>query len=350
MSTIDERLDRRDNALNLIRIVLAAFVLVEHGLVLSGAIPERRLGDFGLGLLAVGGFFGISGYLITASRMARSFWIFALHRFFRLYPAFWAALIVTAFLIAPTAAAINGSWDVGAAFNYVLRNAPMVAGGVPVIGDSLAGSPYPGTWNGSLWTLRYELLCYVLVGVALSVPYLRRTAWAFVVAFAATTLAAAITATVDMGGGTIRQLTVLLPYFAAGALLYKFRASVPSRAILALGCAAAIAMIAIFSPTAAGVAAPLPLAYLLMYLGSVVPRPIRRAGQVNDYSYGTYVYAFPLQQLIVIVGGASMGWLLYLVLSFAATAIFAVASWHVVEKPAMNLAKRLGTRKLGVVS
>ena len=82
------------------------------------------------------------------------------------------------------------------------------------------------------------------------------------------------------------------------------------------------------------VLAPLPLAIVLLWLGAKLPI---RIGARNDISYGMYIYAFPVQQLIFFTFGASLQPWWFALVSFAATVPFAWASWSGVERPAMRL-------------
>src|SRR5450756_1758855 len=54
----------------------------------------------------------------------------------------------------------------------------------------------------------------------------------------------------------------------------------------------------------------------------------------------SYVYAWPVQQLLVFTGVHQHGVALYDILVLAGTVPFAVASWLVVERPAMRRARR----------
>src|SRR5207249_4515386 len=132
------------------------------------------------------------------------------------------------------------------------------------------------------------------------------------------------------GGGShayilTRDPTTLLPYFFAGALLWAFRDRVPySRWLMT---ASAIAII-LFSALWIGfLFAPLPLAYLVLNAGHSLPRWTRRINQPNDYSYGMYVYAFPVAQLLVAAGVRDVT--LLIAASLVATAPVAVLSWFV---------------------
>lgn len=81
--------------------------------------------------------------------------------------------------------------------------------------------------------------------------------------------------------------------------------------------------------------AALPLAYVCLWLGVMLP--LQRVGRTNDISYGVYIYAFPVQQLLVLYGATVLGVWGFIGLATVITIPFAVASWLIVEKPAMSL-------------
>lgn len=334
MTTISERLDPRDNALNLIRLILAALVIVSHAGPISGLSGDPMLGDVTLGRLAVGGFFAISGYLITQSRFRTGIWTYSWRRFLRIMPGYWVCLAFTAFVAAAIGGAIRGGWTLQTASNFFFSNARMFRGGFGEIGDTLLGLPYPGAWNGSLWTLRYEVSCYAVFGVLLIVGYLRRQKLVFPAIFVASTVFS-FAVHASNAVGTAADLALLVPFFAAGATIYIYAERIPHDWRWA-----AVSFVFLTSTFMTGTAesfAALPFAYLMMWAGISAPKVLRRIGSKNDYSYGTYLYAFPLQQLLVIVGAHEFGLPAYVALSLAATMPFAFLSWHLVEKPANRL-------------
>ena len=82
-----------------------------------------------------------------------------------------------------------------------------------------------------------------------------------------------------------------------------------------------------------------PFAYLLMYLG--ITLPLQAVGARNDFSYGMYIYAYPVQLLLVIaLGPRAVPVLVYVLLSVLLAAPLAIGSWFLVERNAMSL-KRL---------
>jgi peptidoglycan/LPS O-acetylase OafA/YrhL len=336
-ASIAERLDVRDNALNSIRLVLAALVIVSHAAPITGLAEELKLGDLTLGHVAVGGFFAISGFLITQSRLRSRFWPYTWRRALRILPGYWVCLAFTAFGAALFAGAVRGGWDIRSASGFLFSNARMFGGGFEDIGQTLAGLPFPTAWNGSLWTLRYETACYAVVGIFGLVGFVRGSKVVPLAVFAIST-AFSIVVTVRGIGGVPADIALLVPFFAAGAALCALQNLVP---LNRYGAAAALVLAgASFATGTAGAFSALPLAYLLLWLGVSAPAPIRRIGSKNDYSYGTYLYAFPIQQLLVIAGAAQLGLVAFTIASVLATAPFAFLSWHAVEKPAQRL-KRL---------
>jgi peptidoglycan/LPS O-acetylase OafA/YrhL len=125
----------------------------------------------------------------------------------------------------------------------------------------------------------------------------------------------------------------LAPYFFAGALLYTLRERVPLHWSLAACSAAVVGIVPALGAPAVLVA--LPLGHLMLWLGAALP--LRAIGRRNDLSYGMYIYAFPVQQVLVLLGVHHEGLPLYVFLSIVATLPLAVLSWVAVERPAQRL-------------
>lgn len=332
---LDDVFDPRRNSLNAIRLALALAVIVWHSFPLTGRDiglwPVRQA----LGELPVDGFFAISGFLIISSWLrdanARRF---LLARALRILPGLWVCLAVTAFAIAPLVSLIltgtSGMSESNA--GYVLANL-----GVwilqPGIAGSLADVPYPVVWNGSLWTLSWECLCYLGVLVLGVTGALRLRATCLVV-FVISLFALVATAYGPVDNGMITTGARFAIMFTAGALVYSARLRVPVRPRL-LALAAACVALSLLLPDYRVVGA-LPLAYLLIGLGALVKAPHLR----TDISYGVYIYAFPLQQSLAALGAAGWPVLGFLLASTAVTLPLAFASWYAVERPCMRLRPR----------
>ena len=126
MTTVGEAFDPDRNSLNAIRLLLASAVIVSHSWLVNGLGLPPMVGGTDAGLVAVAGFFGISGYLVTASRLrSSSLRAYLWRRFLRIYPAFLVVLAVTAFVFAPLSTLLDGrsTIDWASAAGYVLNNA-----------------------------------------------------------------------------------------------------------------------------------------------------------------------------------------------------------------------------------
>ncbi|MDQ0373257.1 acyltransferase family protein [Cellulomonas humilata] len=342
-------LQGRNNGLNLIRLVLAYSVLVAHGWYLAGKGVGPQLNGQNMGGWAVMGFFAISGYLITGSRLTKPLGDYLVLRIARIFPAFLVCLVVTALVFAPLAfVKAHGSLDgffttPFTPANYIFANA-----GLRIIAFDVAGTPtgvpYPAAWSGSLWTLYYEFLCYLIIAALLCFVWVRRRPWVVFVAM--------LVSIVGYGGwpqiapyfggnADLMYLLQLIPFFLAGSFLYMVKDKFSFTWPLAL-LAAAVGFLIVLNVPGWGpqLAAPL-LAYVIMWAGAVIPAP--RLVQKHDVSYGVYIYAWPVQQLLALAGLYTLNLAVYDLLAIVCTLPLAIASWLLIERPVLRRARKVTT-------
>ena len=192
--------------------------------------------------------------------------------------------------------------------SYVGRNAWLVTG-QETIGSVLQGLPEWRYLNGSLWTLQFEFGCYLSVLVLGILGALR---WRVVSAVMLLVfyVATAVVLTTHNGTNTlvIYVASELGVFFWMGACAYLFRERVPVRGWLAALCAVAT-ILALRTPGYAIVVMPC-VAYLTIYVAMYLP--IRSFDRKVDLSYGLYIYAYPVQQLLTAYGVNRYGFLAYL--------------------------------------
>jgi peptidoglycan/LPS O-acetylase OafA/YrhL len=340
-------LDPRRNSLNLIRFVLAAAVLYAHSFYLAGAGTGPDIAGENAGGWAVAGFFTISGFLITASRFSNSFGTYLVHRIARIYPAFIVCLLVTVFVFAPLGFLAQNGGLAGylttettpARFLFTNLFLEMRAFDVAF---SPATVPFPGSWNGSLWTLYYEFQCYLLIGVAAMLPVVRRSVWPLLVLF---TASVAAYANLDVVGPYLSEpgfalLLRLLPFFLGGCIIQLLSRRIGFHWLPGiLSGVVAVVLIAVIPTWGGQLASPL-IAYFLLWFSTVLPSPalIKR----HDISYGFYIYAWPVQQLLAVYGLHELGLVGYNALAVIGTAVLALASWLLVERPVMRRVRKAG--------
>ncbi len=337
------------NSLNLLRLVLAAVVLFAHSFYILGRGIGPQFQGENLGGWAVMAFFGLSGFLICRSRLRTTAGDYLFHRVARIYPAFIVALVVTAVIFGPLSLLLDGRGLAGylgvpvTPFQFVWGNSGLTVSSYG-IGDTLSTVPYPGVWIGSLWTLRYEFMCYLVMWVVGSSIFakIRTGAIAAMYPLSVLLFVATLVAGEERVGADFAQFARLLPFFAAGALVYLVVDRYGIVAPLGLGAIALAVIMMVLVPALGGqLAAPL-LVYGLLALSIVIRQP--RWVARNDISYGFYIFAWPVQQLAVLMLGPSTPFVLYLVVCCAGTGLLAWASWVWVERPSMRIAR--GRRKV----
>lgn len=328
----------RANNFDLIRLGAALLVLFSHAFVLTGHAADepaarllRHVTDGGGA--AVGAFFVLSGFLIARSAVVHPWRDYLRARALRIYPAFAAAVLVQALVLGPAVSVLGPGAYLGAAETWGAVGRALLFSPRPGLPGVFEGNPLPGVVNGSLWTLRVEVVCYA---ATLAWAWLGAPRWmvglAVAVGFAA--LAGA-----HVAGAGLRVISVLdcLLFFAAGAAAWCWRER------LALRWWVAGALLAAFWLLAATPAGPLlwhvalPYAVLRVGLARMVAGGILR--RLGDVSYGVYLYAFPVEQVLVAaVPGIGPG---HLALVAAPVAIvLGLASSRLVERPALRLKRR----------
>ncbi|OWV11516.1 hypothetical protein B5D80_04300 [Micromonospora wenchangensis] len=364
--TLAERYDPQDNAFGFLRLALALGVLIAHAWPLGLAQPSFgasfTAGQSDLGTLSVQGFFVISGFLVAGSALRLSAGRFAWHRALRILPGLWVCLAVTALLIAPAVHLIErgdltGFWThPEGPLRYLAVNWLGAMDQYPISG-LLADTPFgrmmggPSAFDGSLWSLRYEIACYLLTGLLAATAVLHRAA-RFVLVLTIGTYLLILNDLLTVADWTDRppargaislpllgtfttDWTLYLTFlFLLGvcARRYAHRLPIGERYAAAAGIVLPVSMV-FGGFFAIGLPA---FAYLVLYVAVAAPRVLRRIGRRRDYSYGIYIYAFPVQQVVALLGGASEGLLIYIVLSVIGTLVFAIPSWHMVEGPALR--------------
>ena len=337
---LSSRFNPRRNNFDGLRLVLALLVVVDHGTVMRTG-DHHTWGRSAIGDFAVDGFFVLSGLLIARSYLKLdSFPRFTWHRMLRILPGFWVCLVLTALVVAPLAALLTGRPVASAfteeptAWRYVLGNAGLLITQYDIAG-LLPDNPTPLVFNGSLWTLSLEALCYALVGLLGVLAVLRRARWA-VPALAAVlwslTVLQEAGVEVLVGDQTLRLVVAFL--VGATAWLYADRLRMRGSLVLVAVVVLLGSIATLDNYRLVGI---VPLAYLLIWLGACLPwtRSLRR-----DLSYGVYIYHWPVFQILAATGLVVVSVPLFILVGAAITSLLALASWHAVEQPALRQKNR----------
>ena len=329
------------NAIGFLRFALAALVVFHHARVLGtgGADPILRAtrGQADLGVLAVAGFFALSGFLITRSAEHVSVPRYLWHRVLRIMPAYWVCLVVIAIGVGPilwladhgTVAGYLGAKP--SAAGYVVHNA-VLALGQTRIDDLLAGNRYPRTLDGSLWTLAYEFSWYLIVAALAATRLLRPRVVALLVLYVVVQAATGwhLVASVPVIGYPFGSRFAVA--FACGMLAYLARERLPMDD--RLGVLAGVVTLVTLRFGAFSSLGMVAYAYLALWAAWRIP--FRRFGARHDVSYGLYIYAFPMQQVLARFL-PRLPYLAFVAATFALTLPLAWLSHLLVEAPALRM-------------
>lgn len=353
--TLDKAFDPRSNSIGFLRWLMAFAVIFSHAGPLAGFYDGQDLGvqlsnEQSLGGVAVAGFFFFSGFLITKSRQGKStifryFW----RRALRIFPAFWVALLTTAYVLAPIAwnhehGSMDGFWNATkeSPFTYFWNNMWLELGqrNIAGMGDSIPLAAHGGhDWNGSAWTLEYEFKAYIIVGLlGLFGVLANRWLAGFVAVSFILVNALQWGGAMNVGTGVYELFgnpynAMFFAPFAFGMLFALFGEKIPidDRVVV-------FALILAFLAYANGgwnVWGQYAFLYVLMWVA--VRAPLQHWEKYGDFSYGIYIFAWPIMTFAAFFGLHDTGWLVYHLVIVVATHIAAFFSWHLIEKPAMSL-------------
>jgi peptidoglycan/LPS O-acetylase OafA/YrhL len=358
--TLSERLDQasgRPAGFDYVRLILACSVLVWHSIVTSygnAAQDEVQVGPWRpLVSLILPMFFALSGFLVAGSlERSRSLIGFLGLRVIRIYPALTAEVLLSALILGPlqTTLPLPDYFTDATFFRYLVNVTGHISYELPGV---FLDNPNPQRVNGQLWTVPFELLCYIALAGLAALGLSRRPA-AFTVGIAALWVAALGYFIARHGWGEDRPPTglpglMLIVTFLFGIALYLWRDRMAWNAPLGVACAA-IGVTLLWFPPFGDFLAPLPIAYVTIWLGLMNPRRVSVL-KTADYSYGIFLYGYAIQQAYMSIGPALHHPAINVALALPTTCACAALSWHLIERPALALRdplRRLEVRYLGL--
>jgi peptidoglycan/LPS O-acetylase OafA/YrhL len=330
----------RGNNFDALRLIAASLVIFTHAFFIAqgNGVNEPLVRLSGnqaqLGHVGVFIFFVISGFLVTESYENTGEPLrFLAKRALRIFPGLFAALLVTAFVLG--AAVTTQPFGVYLSdphiYAYVVGNALLNLDSHTLPGVLMVDNAVGLEVNGSLWTLRYEFMMYLMVMVLGAARLLDLRVLLGLLALGLACHQLAILGPLDMFGW-------LLPCFATGMVLYKLRPTRIFDGRLALLALAGLAVTLAFGQFIA--LFPLFGGYLTIYLALDRRLPVLRAARFGDLSYGIYIYGWPIAAALMYAsGGRALWWQLFLA-GLPLSAVAALVSWHLVEAPALRLKPR----------
>lgn len=339
--------DGRRNNFDALRVAAALMVIHGHGWVLAGG-PGPGLWGVPFARAGLDVFFAISGYLVTGSwERTPRLGPFLAKRALRIFPGLVACVLATILVVGPLATSLplTTYFASGGTYRYLANIALYQELFLPGVFDGLREM---GAVNGSLWSLLPEFLCYLTVPVFAALAGRRGRPWALA---AGAALSGGVGLYLFQGYDgpalvlyhmDLKYALVEVPFFLVGGLLRLLE----ERGVRGLWRAD---LCLLFFTANYAVSSwfdwwnlPLEwftLPYMVICFGRMSLPVLRHAGRFGDLSYGLYLYAFPIQQLVL----ARLPGVSFPVLTCVALTLpVAFVSWHLIERPALRWKRRRG--------
>jgi peptidoglycan/LPS O-acetylase OafA/YrhL len=317
------------NSLDLLRLIAASLVLYSHQHALMGQAEPLFFGWTTFGGAGVTIFFFLSGMLVWSS-WARDADVrrFFIRRTLRIFPALWLVVLLTVFVSNST------SW------RYLSTALLVVRHGLPGV---FADNAYPAAVNGSLWTLPVEFLCYITVAALGCITWGSQRVLIALGLGLSVLLASFAPLVLGLRFAPHFEMVAVFwagVYYAGviqGNVKEKNGNALFKRALAWSLGALALLGFSLWGERGLERTAMLVCAAVLVQVAFKFSAAAKLTDRLGDLSYGVYIFAFPVQQIVVHWGrGAGWGFGVSLALSFVLTGVLAFASWHLLEKQALR--------------
>ena len=341
-----DHMGSRDNRIDQLRLGAALAVVLGHSWFITlgrhAQVPLENLTLFGFHSLAVHVFFFLSGLLVTesAQRHATKPMRYVSKRAMRIMPA----LIVNALLV-PVVLIATGAWT-GVGFGDMARYTFRLVTLFSVEFEhphAFANSPFAGAINGSVWSLRHEIIVYALLifasmSGALARPG-RRIAF-LAVLFAYVAFGHLVAPHAHSGALFLfAEGRYVMWSFLLGVAAHQFAKYVPLHPVIALP---GVALLIVGEACGVRLIAENAIIYLVCAGTLLIAYPRGKSFKLPyDVSYGVYIYSWPVQQLTVFFAATMFGIVLsplgLFFICLGPLLVIALGSWLWVERPALAL-------------
>jgi peptidoglycan/LPS O-acetylase OafA/YrhL len=378
--SVGERLDAHGGVgrgFDLLRICLAGSIIFYHSFEIVGLELSRQYWEI-MGQSIVPAFFVLSGFLVTDAASRSRVTDFLVNRACRILPALAVVVAASALVIGPLLTTYDerAYWADPRTVRYFLSVIGISQMQLPGV---FAGMPADQTFNVSLWSIGWEMLCYGMVALFLAIRFLKKAKLLLALFVGIMLLRTGLyiehphvihLTHMELGPFVTRGVSFenilpdqslrpwspywladrvtlhltswefrVVPFFLGGMLCYLWRYELRGSPWLAAGCALALAVVSVsfagqdYTPVTTVLTAA-PIAYLVAYIGTEnlpLPRIFR-----GDYSYGIYLWGFPVAQIIHLFGADGRSPWLNTLLSLPVALMAGCASWHLVELPVLK--------------
>lgn len=328
-----------------IRIYLSITIMALHSLTLANGAQFYMNSPSWIHALALSllpAFFGLGGFLVTGSGLrVRNVSKFLWHRILRIFPAlavevFLSAIFLGAIFTNLSLSDYYSSPEFWTYFNNIIG----------IINFNLPGvfldNPFPRTVNGNLWTLRPDYYGYLILACLMLFGIFTRRNIYFTLLLIGFFGSIGLDLITHIGKPDfVPKDSALVFSFLFGSMLFLRADIIPWRFDILLICLAFYILCGQLGGWSYLSSAC--VVYITVYAG-LVKIPMPSFFKSGDYSYGIYLYGFPIQQALVAYFFWTREWFVLFPISFTLAMALSMISWHYIEKPFLRL-KNIGRKR-----
>ncbi|KAA0694401.1 acyltransferase [Neorhizobium sp. P12A] len=342
-----------------LRIALAFSIVFSHAFLNNGSDEFFRGSPLWfLEYALVPMFFALSGFLICGSAQRLSLKNFLINRGLRIVPALAVDIVICALIIGPifTTVSLQAYFSDRHFHSYFLNIFGYIHYTLPGVFGNLPSDQV----NGALWTVPWEIGCYIIMSVFMLTAVVR--SWkrlaVVIVTYVVVGMVVQFTASIPPKAveGILYLLfvsrgTQLILAFSLGLLAYQLRDRIPYNRMILVACIL-IALAAVFLLDRDQAIYQVPnriivipaLVYITIFIG-LTPMKLPAVFKKGDYSYGVYLYHDPFLQILMTLFptlflGTRMGAIALFIVGLCIAMAVATFSWHFIEKPILQMRKK----------
>lgn len=342
-----------ENNFGFLRLLFSYLVIISHSTHLIYDSESRELfymltGSVTFGMLAVDGFFLISGYLIYQSyENSKNFSSYMLKRFLRIFPGFIVASFLSIIFVVALADGqqllinLNLYQWVKILLKTLILSTPHV--------DGLLLNASRQIINGSIWTVRYEFFCYLMVPLFALLSFKKINILLLTFLFLSICVYL-ITYNINyiyrnVAFFSLFQFFRMTTAFLVGVCFFKYRQIITWGNNYVILCCLGLILLRFVSTSFFELGLFIFGGYVMFnFAFNFKSKMLERVGSKTDISYGVYLYAWPIQIIIIHHFNDINPWLLSAI-TLVLASFAGYISWVWIEKPFMDIKKRFTKRE-----
>jgi len=331
----------KNNNCNLLRVIAALFVIISHSILFLSQSANFSHSNvnilYKLGFIGVNIFFILSGYLVSNSLInSQNLITYLANRFLRMWPGLVVNSLIIVFIIDITYNGFTNSFLFESSLNYLYSVLLLINPSYHGIPGVFNQHIYPEI-NGALWTISYECIMYCILAIMAILGILTpsKSAKVFCIGYLLFNVLVLNIYKYHLPN-TVYEFLRFTILFNIGICFQLFQNKIKINSLVFM-IAFAITCYLFSTGATSSVLFDISLGYSIFWLG-FVPKWLLFYNKFGDYSYGLYIYGWPIGQALSSFIHTPF-WLAVctMLLSFC----FAIVSWKLVESPALSLKNKV---------